>query len=54
MVPFSVFAVIRNVLRCGSFLSVQIGNIIYNFIWIVSVNSFYNVLGYSLPNCDLQ
>jgi len=29
-------------------------NIIYKFIQIVDVNSFYNVLGYSLPNCDLQ
>jgi len=27
--------------------------IIYNFIQIVNVNSFYNVLGYSL-NCDLR
>jgi len=53
-VPPTVLAVIRNAFRCSSFLSVKIGNIVYNFILIVNVNSFYNVLGYSLPNCDLR
>jgi len=36
------------------FLSVEIANVIYNFIRIINVNSFYNVLGSSLPNCDLR
>jgi len=54
VVPFTVFAVIRNVFRCCPFFSVWIGNIIYKFIRIVKVNSFYNVLGCSLPSCDLR
>jgi len=28
-------------------------NIIYNFVRIVNVNSFFYVLGYSLPDCGL-
>jgi len=29
-------------------------NIVYKFVRIVNVNNFYNVLGYSSPNCDLR
>jgi len=29
-------------------------NIVYKFVRIVNVNNFYNVSGYSLPNCDLR
>jgi len=29
-------------------------NIVYKFTRIINVNNFYNVLDYSLPNCDLR
>jgi len=29
-------------------------NIVHKFVRIVNVNNFYNVLGYSSPNCDLR
>jgi len=35
-------------------LSVQIGNVAYSFTSDISVNGFYNILGYSLPTCDLR
>jgi len=37
-----------------SFLSVWIGNILDNFVWDITANDFYNLVGYSLPRCDLQ
>ena len=35
-------------------LSIWIGNIINIFVWDVTANDFHNVVGYSLPSCDLQ
>jgi len=37
-----------------SFLSVWIENILDNFVWDITANDFYNVVGYSLPRCDLR
>ena len=54
VIPFTAFTVIRKVFRCRPFLSIQFGNITYNFAWNVNANGFYNVLGYSLPHCHLR
>jgi len=41
--------------ECGILvLSIQIENVAHSFMSDVSVNGFYNILGYSLPNCDLR
>jgi len=29
-------------------------NVLDNFVWNITANDFYNVVGYSLPRCDVR